>query len=197
MFLTIAAAAAVAVISVFNAAVGNGDDAPREPNNNNNGNNRNRVMNNVFSMRDRVINNNLGPRDWERQGACESVKDDWDRHFRRLLPVVMQRSIEEDPDGEFDDIKNTTCILATACTLGGGAPADLDRQRVRYWNYIFRLRSLGENPAAIFTNMIIDDAEEREAEDEQEVIDLTGDSDDEPEDNDDDSNDDGNDEDDE
>ena len=68
------------------------------PNDNNNGNNRNRVMNNVFSVRDRVINDTSGPRDWERQGACESVKDDWDRHFRRLLPVVMERSVQEDPD---------------------------------------------------------------------------------------------------
>ena len=141
MFLFVATAAAAAVITVFNAAVGNGDNAPREPDNNN-GNNRNRVMNDVFSVRDRVINDTLGPRDWERQGAHDSVKEDWDAPFRRLLPLVMRRSLEHDPDDEFDDIKNKTTILATAATLGGGEPADLDRNRVRCWHHIFRLRSL-------------------------------------------------------
>ena len=72
MFIFLVTAAAAAAITAFNAAVGDGDDAPREPGNNSSGDNRNRVRNNVFSVRDRVINDTLGPRDWERQGACES-----------------------------------------------------------------------------------------------------------------------------
>ena len=154
-------------------------------------------MSNVFSVRDRVVNDTPGPRDWTHQGACESVKEDWDGHFRRLLPLVMQRSLQDDPDDEFDDVKNKTCVLAAAATLGGGEPADLDRNRVRCWHCIFRLRSLEESPASVFTAMITDDAAEREAEEEREVIDLAGDSDDEPEDNEDNDDEDENDEDDE
>ena len=52
------------------------DDAPRHPNDNNNGN-----------MRDHVINNTLGDRDWGIRGAYASIQEEMECGYRRILPL--------------------------------------------------------------------------------------------------------------
>ena len=75
---------------------------------------------------------------------------------------------------------------------GDQAGATVDQEHLRQWTCVFRLRFLGANPASVLASMLRDDLEAGQGnndpgddDDEPEIIDLTGDSDDEPSDSDD------------
>ena len=77
-----------------------------------------------------------------------------------------------DPDHE-GDVSGQATILAVMNSLSNfRAGVDLDITRIRYWTYVFRLKVLRENPAAVMASMREDNldavrAEEDEDDDEE------------------------------
>ena len=94
-------------------------------------------------MRDRVINNLVGNCDWENLEARESVREDVETGYRRILPFLLKQQRRSDNPDEFGNVSNVASIYASLFGLSGGQPGvDVDPTRLRYWTCMFRLRSL-------------------------------------------------------